>query len=100
MLKKSIDKNKVAMEATFADCDMDDELLRWCIANPGRLIGDDFRGREIVERKIETYQQFLETHQFLDHDNHLDWLKSLLDSHKPNQHKKRKRKSGVRNFFK
>ena len=83
-IKHEIKKVETAKNATFADCDADEQLLNWCIANPGKYMADFQEGRLVLERKISTYKTFLETHQFIDRKNHLEFLQKLLCTHNPN----------------
>jgi len=72
------------VSATYDWCDAGDKLDLWRDENPGVYIGLSTEARLLVSRLINTYQELLRTHSFMEPDlAYLQHLENLFDDLPP-----------------
>lgn len=71
--------SKKALEAAEGECEASSVLLDWRFANPGIPIGLSPEGRRLTLGCIAAWQEFLETHPYIEDNGRTEFLCSLLN---------------------
>ncbi len=74
---------KEASLALHADCDAEERLFVWRLANPSVPIGLSCEGRRLVLERIATWDRFIRTHPYIQGDDFREYLYDLLNDFGP-----------------
>ncbi len=80
---------KRVIAATDRYCRATEALFAWRLANPDRFVGDSSHARTLVHEAVLACREFGRFHPFLDMEDEIARILSLLDEHGPEPPRKR-----------
>jgi hypothetical protein len=71
-------KDEYRLKTTENWCDASEIFTDWRLRNPGVYLGLSEEGRKLLSKNLETYDEFLRTHPYINGTKHREWLVSLF----------------------